>query len=45
MTNRLIKDVKNNIRVYPKELSSMYLDFKRNKKFRDCIDDVLILKI
>lgn len=44
ITKRTIRDVNNNIPVYPKELRSMYLDFKRNKKFRDCIDDVLDIK-
>lgn len=41
-TKRTIRDI-NNINVYPEELRSIYLDFNRNKKFRDCVDDVLNL--
>ena len=32
-TNRTIRDVKNNISIYPEELKSIYLDFNRNKNF------------
>jgi len=42
MTKRKIQDI-NNINVYPEELRSIYLDFNRNKKFRDCVDDLLNL--
>ena len=42
-TNRTIRDVKNNISIYPEELKSIYLDFNRNKNFRDCVDDILKL--
>ena len=42
MTKRTIRDI-NNKRVYPKELRSIYLDFKRNKNFSHCVNDVLKL--
>lgn len=42
ITKRTIRDI-NNKRVYPKELRSIYLDFKRNKNFSHCVNVVLKL--